>query len=72
MGTVTNKGGFKMVGKSQMDGGPVSPRKAEAGANMKAPQAKIPKYADGGCVTAVRGSSRVVGGGMKNGGKVKK
>lgn len=72
MGMKMNKGGFKMVSASpQMDGGPVSPRKAEAGSNMKAPQAKVPKYANGGCVTAVRGSSRTVSG-MKNGGKAKK
>lgn len=73
MGVKMNSGGFRMVGagKSTLDGGPVSPRKAEAGANVKGAQAKVPKYASGGSVHCTTGSSRVVSG-MKNGGRAKK
>lgn len=58
MGKRMNKGGMK---KATMDGGPVSPRKAMAGANVKGGKAKIDRYANGGCVTRVGGGSRVVG-----------
>jgi hypothetical protein len=64
MGTVTNKGGLRMVG-AQGNGKAetaISPRKAMAGANVKGGPAKV-GYKNGGCVRTVRGTSRVVGGG---------
>ncbi|HXO72946.1 MAG TPA: hypothetical protein VN838_28660 [Bradyrhizobium sp.] len=68
MGVFNNVGGMKVVG-GNMKG--MSPRKAMASANVKGGPAKIRKFANGG-VCKVTGGSRVVGGGMKNGGKVSK